>query len=231
MNHSKSEDADDGRPKACPRRRRSSPGRPKPTRWCPSAFGFGRFWGRGFQRFAPVICFMACLTPSIATAQGAVDSSVSPAPADVWQAVSQLLTQPLVLCFLIIAIGMGLGSLRLGGMSLGTSGVLFSALLFGHFGQQEGWSMPDLAGTLGLVLFVYAVGLGAGSTFFRAFRDQGKQLAFLGLVTVSVGALTALGLTWVFRIPGDLATGVFAGALTSTPALAAGIQTTVSISD
>ena len=119
---------------------------------------------------------------------------------------------------------MGLGAVRLGGMSLGTSGVLFAALLFGHFGEQEGWSMPELAGKMGLVLFVYAVGLGAGSTFFRAFRDQGKQLAFLGLATVSVGALTAVLLTWALDIPGDLATGIFAGSLTSTPALAAGIQ-------
>ena len=224
MNHAKSEDADDDRWRACPRRRPSSRGRSELTRWFPLAFGFGRFRLRDLRGFAPVLCFVACLTPSIVSAQGGVGSSVSPAPADVWQAVSQLLAQPLVLCFLVIAVGMGLGSLRLGGMSLGTSGVLFSALLFGHFGQQEGWSMPDLAGTLGLVLFVYAVGLGAGSTFFRAFRDQGKQLAFLGLVTVSVGALTAVVLTSFFRIPGDLATGVFAGALTSTPALAAGIQ-------
>ena len=78
---------------------------------------------------------------------------------------SQILQQqPLVLCFLIIATGMGLGSIRIVGLSLGTSGVLFAALLFGHLGQHEAWAMPEMVGKLGLVLFVYAVGLGAGPT-------------------------------------------------------------------
>ena len=73
---------------------------------------------------------------------------------------------------------------HLAGMSFGTSGVLFAGLLFGHLGQQQAWQMPSGIGEMGLVLFVYAVGLGAGPTFFRAFRDQGRQLAFLGMVTV-----------------------------------------------
>jgi putative transport protein len=138
---------------------------------------------------------------------------------------SQILQQqPLVLCFLIIAIGMGLGSIRIAGLSLGTSGVLFAALLFGHLGQHEAWAMPAMVGKLGLVLFVYAVGLGAGPTFFRTFSDQGKQLAFLGVVTVVTGGLSAWLAARFMGIPGELATGIFSGAMTSTPALAAGIQ-------
>ncbi len=152
-------------------------------------------------------------------------------PAGVNQAVglggtlsAALQTNPLVLCFLVIACGMGLGSIRLGGVSLGTSGVLFAGLVFGHLGQQQNWRMPDGIGELGLVLFVYAVGLGAGPTFFRAFRDQGRQLAFLGIATVLVGALTTGLLAIVLHVPADLATGVFAGSLTSTPALASGVE-------
>ncbi len=135
-----------------------------------------------------------------------------------------LQTNSLILCFLIIACGMGLGSLRIAGMSLGTSGVLFAGLVFGHLGQQQDWRMPDGIGELGLVLFVYAVGLGAGPTFFRAFRDQGRQLAFLGIATVIVGALTTWLLTLLLDVPGELATGLFAGSMTSTPALAAGVE-------
>jgi putative transport protein len=142
-----------------------------------------------------------------------------------WEVASQVLhQQPLVLCFLVIALGMGLGSFRIAGLSLGTSGVLFSALLFGHFGQQEDWAMPEMVGKLGLVLFVYAVGLGAGPTFFRTFRDQGKQLALLGVVTVVAGGITAWAAARILQIPGELATGIFSGAMTSTPALAAGLQ-------
>ncbi len=141
-----------------------------------------------------------------------------------WQVADWALQEPLVLCFLIVGVGMGLGSIRVAGMALGTSGVLFAGLLFGHWGEGQGWKFPEFLGTLGMVLFVYAVGLGAGPTFFRTFRDQGKQLAFLGMVTVMTGAGVALLMARVSGIPGDLAAGVFAGALTSSPALAAGIH-------
>jgi putative transport protein len=145
--------------------------------------------------------------------------------ANIWQLISHALRdQPLILCFLIVACGMGLGSIRLFGLTLGTSGVLFAGLVFGHFGHAEGWGMPDLIGKLGLVLFVYAVGLGAGPTFFRTFQDQGRQLAFLGIVTVVVGASTMALMAWWFDLPGELATGLFAGSLTSTPALASGLE-------
>lgn len=140
------------------------------------------------------------------------------------QVVHWALREPLVLCFLIVGVGMGLGSIRIAGMALGTSGVLFAGLLFGHWGEDRGWEVPEFLGTLGMVMFVYAVGLGAGPTFFRTFRDQGKQLAFLGIVTVMCGAGIALLMARISGIPGDLAAGVFAGALTSSPALAAGIQ-------
>ncbi len=152
-------------------------------------------------------------------------STSSAEPSGLWNVISDVLrSNSLILCFLVIACGMGLGSLRLAGMSFGTSGVLFAGLVFGHFGQQQGWHMPDGIGELGLVLFVYAVGLGAGPTFFRAFRDQGRQLAFLGIVTVVVGALITWLLSVVLHVPGELATGVFAGSMTSTPALAAGME-------
>ncbi len=144
---------------------------------------------------------------------------------DLWAVLSRALhDNSLVLCFLVIACGMGLGSVRILGMSLGTSGVLFAGILFGHLGQQQAWQMPNGIGEMGLVLFVYAVGLGAGPTFFRAFRDQGRQLAFLGMATVLIGASTVWLLTLLFDIPRELATGVFAGSMTSTPALASGVE-------
>ena len=148
----------------------------------------------------------------------------SPNQTGIVSALNRVLGQPLALCFLIIGCGMTLGSLRLGDISLGTSGVLFAGLVFGHFGREAGWKMPPDIGSLGLVLFVYSVGLGAGPTFFRTFRDQGRQLAFLGLATVSIGAAATCALAWWFALPGELATGLFAGSLTSTPALASGLD-------
>ncbi len=170
--------------------------------------------------FAPTVLVL-CLTAGLMGANAAAE----PETLGLWGTISAALRDnPLILCFLIIACGMGLGSIRVAGMSFETSGVLFAGLVFGHLGQQQDWRMPDGIGELGLVLFVYAVGLGAGPTFFRAFRDQGRQLALLGIVTVVVGALTTWWLSWLLNVPGDLATGVFAGAMTSTPALASGME-------
>jgi putative transport protein len=128
-----------------------------------------------------------------------------------------LLDQPLIALFAIIASGLLLGNLTIKGINLGSSGVLFTALLAGHLG----YSIPGGIGTLGLVLFVYCVGIGAGGRFFASVAREGATLAKLALVIVaSGGAITWIGAT-LLDLPADLAAGIFAGALTSTPALAA----------
>ena len=128
-----------------------------------------------------------------------------------------LLEQPLIALFAIIASGLLLGNITLKGISLGSSGVLFTALLAGHLG----YSIPAGIGTLGLVLFVYCVGIGAGGRFFASVARESATLGKLALVIVaSGGAITWAGAV-LLDLPADLATGIFAGALTSTPALAA----------
>ncbi len=137
------------------------------------------------------------------------------------EAIHQLLVdQPLIALFAIIASGLLLGNITIKGINLGSSGVLFTALLAGHLG----YSIPGGIGTLGLVLFVYCVGIGAGGRFFASVAREGATLAKLALVIVSTGgAITWLGAT-LMDLPADLAAGIFAGALTSTPALAAATE-------
>ncbi|MCA9245954.1 MAG: hypothetical protein KDA42_02535 [Planctomycetales bacterium] len=137
---------------------------------------------------------------------------------------SVLAENPLLVCFLIIACGMGIGAIRVFGVSLGASGVLFSALLFGHWGHTQDWTFPESLGTFGLVLFVYAIGLGAGQTFFRAFRAQGSQLAILSALTVVSAAIISVGMGIVCQLPTEFVSGLFAGALTSTPGLASAME-------
>lgn len=131
-----------------------------------------------------------------------------------------LLDQPLVTLFAIIAAGLMFGNISIKGIGLGSSGVLFSALLAGHLG----YSIPDGVGTLGLVLFVYCVGIGAGGRFFASVAREGSTLAKLALIIVISGGLTTLIGAKLLALPADLATGLFAGALTSTPALAAATE-------
>ena len=134
--------------------------------------------------------------------------------------MSALLTDPMLVLFAILVIGLGLGRLSLRGVSLGSAGVLFAAMLFGHFGL----SIPKGVMELGLLLFVYAVGLQAGPRFFRTFRRHGMQFVILGLVTAGTGALLTLGIARLLRLPYELASGLYTGALTCTPALAAAIE-------
>lgn len=135
-----------------------------------------------------------------------------------------LQSQPLLVVFLVVAAGMALGAIRIFGVSLGASGVLFAGLLFGRLGRDHGWEIPTGLGSFGLVLFVYAVGLGAGPTFFRSFRAQGQRLAALSVATIAAAAVAAVVVGRMLGISTDMTVGVFAGAMTSTPGLASAVE-------
>ncbi len=131
-----------------------------------------------------------------------------------------LLGNPLIALFAVIGFGLLLGNITVRGVNLGSSGVLFTALALGHFGYQ----LPAAVGTIGLVLFVYCVGIGAGGRFFSAIAREGRNLAQLALIIVASGAAVAWAAGNLLDLPVGLVTGIFAGALTSTPALAASTE-------
>lgn len=124
--------------------------------------------------------------------------------------------------FLIVAIGIALGRIKIKGISLDISAIIFVALVFGHFGAQ----MPAIFQPLGLILFMFSVGIQAGPGFFEAFRSKGKQLIVLALIIISSAVLTTIGLRYLFNIDSRIATGLFTGAITSTSGLAAAIEST-----
>jgi len=135
----------------------------------------------------------------------------------VFQAV---LENELIVLFLVVGLGMLLGGVSIRGLGLGSSGVLFAALLAGHLGL----AVPSGLGSFGLALFVYCVGIGAGPRFFPALAREGGGLARLALALVACGAAVAWLSARLFKLPADLAAGLFAGALTSTPALASATE-------
>ncbi len=122
--------------------------------------------------------------------------------------------------FLILLTGLAFGQVRVFGLSLGSSGVLFTALVAGHLGLM----VPGIYGSLGIVFFVYAVGLQAGPRFVHTLRTSGGTLIRLGLLVVGVGAATAIVVGKLLGLSPGIIIGVFAGAMTSTPALAAGLD-------
>jgi len=129
-------------------------------------------------------------------------------------------TYPLIALFTVIGLGLLLGRVSFNGFSLGTSGVIFVGIVAG----QYGFEVPKLLGVAGIVLFVYCLGIGAGPSFLQVLRLRGKALSCLALLMLIAAGLTAWGVALIMHLSPDLAAGLFAGALTSTPALAAAVE-------
>ena len=135
---------------------------------------------------------------------------------------TELLNSSYFALFLIVALGFMLGRIKVRGISLDVSAVIFIALLFGHFGV----SIPKELGNFGLVLFIFTIGIQAGPGFFDSFRTKGKTLILITSLIVLSAALTAVGAKYAFRLDTSAVVGLMAGALTSTPGLAAAIDST-----
>ncbi|HOJ44923.1 MAG TPA: permease [Bacilli bacterium] len=133
-----------------------------------------------------------------------------------------LIANPIFTIFLIALVGYGFGRISIKGMSLGTAAVLLVALAFGHFGI----TILSVVQDLGLVVFVTAVGFIAGPKFFRNFRSNAIAYVILGVIIVLVGIIAVIALVLITPIGTDLAIGLLAGALTTTPGLGVAIEAT-----
>lgn len=122
----------------------------------------------------------------------------------------------ILLLFVVLALGLCLGKLRLGSVQLGNSiGVLVISLLLG---QQHFTTSPD-ALNLGFMLFIFCVGVEAGPNFFSIFFRDGKNYLMLAAVMVVSAMMIALGLGKLFHWDIGLTAGMLAGSMTSTPVL------------
>ncbi len=122
--------------------------------------------------------------------------------------------------FMILALGIALGNINFKGISLGSSGVLFVALLAGHFGL----TVPNGITGIGTAMFVYCVGLGVGNRFFASLVSKGGTLVVLSVIVVGLAWAVTVSLGMLMGINDEMAAGIFAGAMTSTPALAAATE-------
>lgn len=132
--------------------------------------------------------------------------------------------QAVALLSVIIAIGLGLGKLRVAGISLGVTFVFFTGILAGHLGFSIDEQMLVYAENFGLVIFVYELGLKVGPGFFSSFRSGGIRLNSIGLALVLVGAAFTIALSYAFGVPMSDMAGIMCGATTNTPALGAAQQ-------
>lgn len=134
----------------------------------------------------------------------------------------ELLSNSYFALFLIVALGFILGRIKIFGLSLDVSAVIFVALVFGHYGVI----IPEDFQYLGLVLFIFTIGIQAGPGFFESFKKEGRQLAtFATLLIVIASGITVIIIS-VFNVDKNIAVGLLTGSLTSTPGLAAAIDYT-----
>lgn len=135
------------------------------------------------------------------------------------QAVLDLLVaNPLLLLFLVAAIGFPLGRIRIGGAHLGTAMVLFTGIAIGSLDPRL--KIPEEIIFLGLALFVYCIGLSSSQGFFAALNREGLKQSFLTVSALFCAFGVALAVAHFAGVKPGLAATMFCGALTNTPALA-----------
>ncbi len=132
--------------------------------------------------------------------------------------VELLKENPLLLLFIVASLGYLLGNVKYKGSSLGVAAVLFVGLAIGAIDKDL--HIPDVVFSLGLVLFVYSIGLSSGAAFFKSYKKNGLRDFFFLLAMLILSGLIAIGLAFAFGFDAATITGIYAGSTTNTPALA-----------
>lgn len=137
--------------------------------------------------------------------------------------MKELLSEnPLLLLFIVAAIGYVVGKVNIKGSSLGVSAVLFVGLAFGAYHAE--FNVPTIVFQLGLVIFVYSIGLSSGPAFFKSFRKNGWRDIGFAVVLLTVYLLLSVAIFYLFDFSPAITTGIYAGSTTNTPAMAAVID-------
>jgi putative transport protein len=135
--------------------------------------------------------------------------------------------QPVLLVFLLVGVGAAIGHVKFKGLSLGAAAVLFLSIGLSAYAAsvEVQLEIPEIVGTLGLVMFTFTVGIVSGANFFASLRTGWRPiLAMIGLLALA--AAVAFGFGKVLGLEQDTVAGTFAGATTNTPALAASLGAT-----
>ncbi len=125
---------------------------------------------------------------------------------------------------IVIALGIVLGKVKVWGISLGITWILFVGIICSHFGMQVDGHILHFVQEFGLILFVYSVGLQVGPGFFSSFRKGGMTLNMLATGIVLLGVVTTYIIHVVTGLPITTMVGVLSGAVTNTPGLGAAQQ-------
>ncbi len=131
----------------------------------------------------------------------------------------------LLLVSLTITVGLLLAKIKIGGISLGITFILFAGIVFAELGMQLDPQVLHFFQEFGLILFVFSVGMQVGSSFFENFRSGSGYLNLLSVAIVLLGVGFTLAIKFIFNIPISTMVGIMQGAITNTPGLGAAEQT------
>ena len=121
----------------------------------------------------------------------------------------------------VIALGTALSKIKLGGISLGSTWILFAGIAASHFGMVMESDMLSFARDFGLTLFVFSIGLQIGPGFFSSLRTGGIKQMWLALLVMVVGVVVTLIIAEVTGTPLQTMVGIMDGAAVNTPAMGA----------
>ena len=125
----------------------------------------------------------------------------------------------------VIAVGVFLTRIKIGGIGIGITWILFAGIVFGHFGLGMSSQLLGFVKEFGLILFVCSIGLQVGPSFFSLFKADGLKLNLLAVSIVGLGVITATVIYFVSGLPIETMVGIMSGAITNTPSLGAATQT------
>lgn len=126
---------------------------------------------------------------------------------------------------LVISMGLLLGKIKIFGISLGTTWILFFGIFLGHLGLAIDPDVLHFLKEFGLILFIFSIGMQVGPSFFSSFKQGGITLNLLATGVVLLGVLTTYIIHVVTGIPIATMVGILSGAVTNTPGLGAAQQT------
>ncbi|MCI2082688.1 MAG: hypothetical protein LKK19_05295 [Bacteroidales bacterium] len=135
----------------------------------------------------------------------------------------------IIILAVTIAVGLLLGKVKICGVSLGSTWILFVGIIASHFGLVLDPKVQSFVQDFGLVLFVFAIGLQVGPGFFASFKRGGLKLNLLALLIIALEVGITYALTSLSGTKLNTMVGVMSGAVTNTPSLGAAQQAVVDV--
>lgn len=138
--------------------------------------------------------------------------------------MGQGVAHSILLIAMTIALGMALGKIKIFGISLGVTFILFVGILFGELGLRVNHEVLHFFKEFGLILFVFSIGLQVGPSFFSNFKKGGGTMNLIAAGIVFTGAIVTIIIHFITKLPITTMVGIMSGAITNTPGLGAAQQ-------